>query len=186
MILNSKNNNFKIKFAKGFIYENISKKYEQYLKRQPLPYKSVQDYVEASIQSVSFPSFSAEPVEQVLYEDPVKWKGGKKLVRYLDKSISITFKTYEGYLNYWIFFDLFNSFYDLDNKDEFLANIYLTFLDHYGYEFITIELKQILIKSLSEITLDYSSLTAEFKTFSVGFTFNYLDIRNKISNYEVK
>ena len=180
MILNSKNNNFIVRFNRGFIYPDIVKRYETYLKRLPIPYESVQDYLTASVQSVSFPSLTVEPVEQTLYEDPVSFKGGKRFETYLDRTFTVTFKTYEGYINYWIMFDLFRAFYELDNKEEFLTDINLTFLDHTGFEFITINFHQILLTSLSELELNYSSNTAEFRNFTATFKYNYIKIQKRL------
>jgi hypothetical protein len=117
----------------------------------PLPYESVQDYLTASIQAVSFPSIDIEPVEQTLYEDPHTSKGGKRFETYLDRTFTITFKTYEGYINYWIMFDLIRKYYDLDNPEEFLPDINLTFMDHTGFELMTINFHQIVLTGLSEL-----------------------------------
>jgi len=181
MILNSKNNNFIVRFNKGFIYPEIVQRYETYLKRLPLPYESVQDYLTASIQAVSFPSVDIEPVEQTLYEDPHSSKGGKRFETYLDRSFTITFKTYEGYINYWIMFDLIRQYYDLDNTDEYLPDINLTFMDHTGFELMTINFNQIVLTGLSELELNYSSNTAEFRTFTAKFKYNYIKIQKRLT-----
>jgi hypothetical protein len=180
MILNSKNNNFIITIPKNFVYPSIVKKYETYLKRLPLPYDSVSDYLNASVQAMSFPSLSTELVEQVLYEDPVSAKGGKRIQTYLSRDFTMTFKSYEGYINYWIMYDLLWAYWDLDNKNKFLPDITLTFMDHTGFEFITVVFKQIILYGISEIELNYSSNTAEFKTFTAQFKYNYIDIQKRL------
>lgn len=180
MILNSKNSNFIVRFNRGFIYPDIAKRYETYLKRLPIPYESVQDYLTASVQAVTFPALAVEPVEQTLYEDPHTSKGGRRFETYLDRTFTITFKTYEGYINYWIMFDLFRAYYDLDNKQEYLTDINLTFLDHTGFEFITIDFNQIVLTDISELELNYSSNTADFKTFTAGFKYNYIHIQKRL------
>jgi len=134
----------------------------------------------ASIQACTFPALTAEPVEQVLYEDPISWKGGKRLETYLSREINLTFKLYEGYINYWILYDTFRAFYDLDNKEEYLSDITLSFLDQTGFEFIAVEFHQILITSLSELELNYSSNTAEFKTFNANFKYNYIKVKKRL------
>ena len=180
MILNAKNNNFIVRFTKGFFYPSIVKKYETYLKRLPMPYENLHDYMTASIQSVTFPALTAEPVEQILYEDNYTSKGGFRLERYLERTFNITFKLYEGYINYWVMFDTFRAFYDLDNKDKFLPNVTLSFLDQTGFEFIAVDLKQIIVTNISELELSYSSNVAEFKTFNMNFKYNYIDIKKRL------
>lgn len=179
MILTAKNNNFIVRFNKGFFYPSIVKKYETYLKRLPIPYENLHDYMTASIQAITFPALTAEPVEQILYEDNYTSKGGLRLERYLTREFNITFKLYEGYINYWVMFDLFRDYYDLDNKDKFLADVNLTFLDQTGFEFISVEMHQILMLSMSELELNYSSNAADFKTFNVNFKYNFIKIKKR-------
>lgn len=180
MILNSRNNNFIVRFNRGFFYPDIVEKYETYLKRLPLPYENLQDYMTASIQSITFPSLTADTVEQVLYEDPITAKGGKRPIWFLDRSFKITFKSYEGFINYWVFFDMFFSYYDLDQRDKYLKDVTLTFLDQTGFEFLAIEFGQIIMTDVSELDLNYSSNTAEFKTFTVGFKYNFINVKKRL------
>lgn len=180
MILNSKNNNFIVTLNRGFITPEITKRYETYLKRLPTPYENLHDYVTASIQAITFPQLSVDPVEQTLYEDPVSFKGGRRFETYLDRTFTITFKTYEGYINYWVMFDLFRAFYDLDNKEEFLPDVNISFLDQTGFEFITLNFHQILMTSISELELNYSSNTAEFRTFTITFKYNYFKVEKRL------
>jgi hypothetical protein len=180
MILNAKNNNFVVRFARGWFYPDIVKKYETYIKRLPVPYETLHDYMTASIQACTFPALTAEPVEQILYEDNYTSKGGLRLERYLSREFSITFKLYEGYINYWVMFDMFRAFYDLDNKEKFLPDVTISFLDQTGFEFVAVELNQILMLNISEVELNYSSNTAEFKTFNMNFKYNYIKIKKRL------
>jgi hypothetical protein len=179
MILSSKNNNFIFRFNQGFFYPSIVERYETYLKRLPIPYQTLHDYMTASIQAVTFPALTAEPVEQILYEDNYTSKGGLRLERYLSRDFNLTFKLYEGYINYWVMFDLFRAFYDLDNREKFLSDVSLTFLDATGFEFFAVEMHQILITSISELELNYSSNAADFKTFNASFKYNYIKFKKR-------
>lgn len=180
MILNSKNNNFLVTIPQNFIYPDIQKRYGTYLKRLPLPYDSVTDYLNASVQSVTFPALSMELVEQTLYEDPISAKGGLQPGVYLSREFTMTFKTYEGYINYWMMYDLLWAYWDLDQKNKYLPDITLTFLDHNGFEFMTVIFKQIIAYAISEIELNYSSNAAEFKNFTVNFKYNYVEFKKRL------
>ena len=190
MILTSKNNNFIVRFARGFFYPSIVKKYETYIKRLPIPYENLHDYMTASVQAMTFPSLTAEPVEQQVYDNLYSSRGGFYFEKYLTREFNITFKLYEGYINYWVMFDLFQEFYSSavntpkdklnKNKSPFLPDITLTFLDQTGFEFVAVELNQILLTSLSEVELNYSSNTAEFKTFNANFKYNYIAIKKRL------
>lgn len=180
MILTSKNNNFIVRFNRGFFYPSIVERYETYLKRLPIPYENLHDYMTASIQACTFPALTAETVEQILYEDNYTSKGGLRLERYLSRDFSLTFKLYEGYINYWVMFDMFRAFYDLDNKEKFLPDVTISFLDQTGFEFIAVELHQVLMTSISELELNYSSNTAEFKNFTMNFKYNIIKIAKRL------
>lgn len=133
----------------------------------------------ASIQAATMPSLKAEPVEQILYEDNYTSKGGWRLERYLEREFTLTFKLYEGYINYWVMYDMFRAFYDLDNKDAFLPDVTITFLDQTGFEFMAVELHQIIMLNISELELNYSSNSADFKTFTMAFKYNYIKTKKR-------
>ena len=179
MILNSRNNNFIVRFQKGWFYPDLVEKYETYIKRLPVPYGNLQDYMTAGIQAISFPSISAETVEQVLYEDPISAKGGHNPIWYLDRGLTLTFKSYEGYINYWVMFDTFFEYYKMDQKDKYLGDITLTFLDQTGFEFVSIEFSQVVMTSISSLELNYSSNTADFTNFTVDFKYNYIKVKKR-------
>lgn len=180
MILNSRNNNFIVRFQRNFFFPDIVQKYETYIKRLPIPYDTLQDYMTASVQAITFPSLSAETVEQTLYEDPIKAKGGLAPIYYLDRNFTLTFKSYEGYINYWVWFDMFFAYYNLDQKEKYLGDVTLTFLDQSGFEFVAVELGQIVMTNLSALELNYSSNTADFTNFTADFSYNYINIKKRL------
>lgn len=126
------------------------------------------------------PSLSIDTVEQISSTDPYVSKGGKRFETYIDHSFNITFKTYEGYINYWIMFDLFREYYAFDNKQAFLPDINITFLDHIGFELLNINFNEIIFTSLSELELNYSSNTAEFRSFTAGFKYNFISVQKRL------
>ena len=180
MILNSRNANYVLTFPRNFLYESVQDRYRTYLKRLPLPYNDVNDYLNASVQQFTFPSIDAENVEQTLYEDKIQWKGAFRLGKSFDKSFQITFKSYEGYINYWMMFDQFQEFLSYDNANAFMPNITLSFLDQDGFELIVIDFKQLTMTSISELELNFSSNTPEFQSFSCGFGYNYYELKRRL------
>jgi hypothetical protein len=76
-------------------------------------------------------------------------------------------------------FDMFFDYYDMDQKRKYLGDVTISFLDQTGFEFIAVELSQIVFTSLSELELNYSSNTAEFKTFTAGFKYNYIKVKKR-------
>lgn len=179
MILNSRNSNFILTFPKNFLYPRIQDRYRTYLKRLPLPYDSVTDYLNASIQSTSFPGASIGIVEQRLYEDPVKWKDGLS-GRFFKREFSVEFKSYEGYINYWMMFDLLQEYANYDNKEPYLPNITLSFLDQSGFELIVYEYQKVIMTDISDLQLNFTSNAADFQSFSCSFTYNYFKVKRRL------
>lgn len=180
MILNSRNNNYILNFPRNFLYPKINKRYAPIYKRLPYPYDSPVDFLNASVQQMTMPSISAENAQQVLYEDGVQWKGAYRLGKYMSKDFSVTFKSYEGYVNYWMMHDMFEEFLAYDNENEFLPNMSLSFLDQNGFELINIEYKQITMTGISELELNFSSNTADFQTFTCDFHYNYVTVNRRL------
>lgn len=178
MILNAKNSNFNINLAPNFLYPEVIEKYERYLIHDPNPYNTLVDYLNASIQGISFKGFAFEPPQQTLLDDFVKWKGGFDANKLLDKTFTITFKTYEGFINYWILRENLIQFLDYDAKNEFMPSVRLSFLDHVGFEMVNYRFEQVLMVGIGDLELSYSSNMPEFTTFSVDFTYNYLNINH--------
>ena len=179
MILNAKNNNFRFEFPHGYFYNEVVDKYTPYIKRMPIPYDNLRDYINSSIQSVSFPAISGPIVEQTLYEDPVVWKGRGNVERWMGREFTVTFKLYEAYLNYWIMFEQLRMFYDYHTKDTALPACILQFLDNNGYELIAFQFSQTIFYQMSELEISFASNIPNFQTFTCSFKYNYPEILNR-------
>jgi hypothetical protein len=180
MILNSRNSNFILTFPKNFLYPKIQERYKTYLKRLPLPYDSVTDYLNASVQSTSFPGANIDVVEQRLYEDRVNWKDGLSAKVAFKREFSVEFKSYEGYINYWMMFDLLQEYANYDNKEQFLPDVTLSFLDQTGFELIVYEYQQIIMTGISDLQLNFTSNAADFQSFTCDFMYNYFKVKRRL------
>lgn len=180
MILNSRNNNFIVRFQQGFFYPSVTEKYETYIKRLPIPYENMHDYMTAGVQAITFPALNGEDVEQTFLEHPITAKGGHSPIWYVDRGLTLTFKSYEGYINYWVWFDMFFKYYDFQQEDKYLGDITLTFLDQTGFEFVAVEFQQVVMTGLSTLELNYSSNAAEFKNFTADFKYNFLKVKKHL------
>ncbi len=179
MFLNAKNNNFRVEFGRDFFTKDVIDKWTPYIKKMPVPYDNVRDYIDASIQSITFPSVEGPVVNQTLNEDPVIWKGRGRLERWMSRDFSITFKLCEAYLNYWIMFDQLREFYSYKEKDYMKGDIILQFLDNNGFEFVAFRYGKVVYKGISELNLSFSSNVPEFQTFTCGFSCNYPEIMQR-------
>lgn len=196
MILNSKNNQFIFKFPRGFIYPEIEEKYNFYLKRLPTPFENITDYVNHTIQSVTFPSVSSDEVEQWvgrrtevddsngsrrgITKNPQYWRQSQDFEKVIPKEFTVNFKVADGYLNYWVLYETYRMFLMIPNKADYFPDLYIMYLDREGYELLTATYKQPLIKSISEVEMNYSATAMEFRTFSLGFKYNNFDIEIRV------
>lgn len=179
-ILNAKNSNFLLKFPPNFLYPEVVEKYQRYLIHDPNPYDTLVDYLNASIQSVNFTGFSYTPNQQVLLDDFVGWKSGFDANKMLVKTFTVNFKTYEGFINYWIMREQLTQFLDYDTENEFLSPITLSFLDHVGFELVNYKFEQVLMVGIGDLDLSFSNNMPNFETFSIDFTYNYLKIQHRL------
>lgn len=187
MILNSKNNQFVFRFPKGFINEEIEKKYDFYLKRLPTPFENILDYVNHTVQSVTFPSVGSDEIEQFvgrktsadgknITKNPQYWRQALDMSRVLPKEFTVNLKAADAYLNYWVLFEVYKHYLEITNMEDYFPDMSLMYLDREGYELLTVDMKQPIMKGISEVEMNYSATAMEFRTFSVTFKYNTFDI----------
>lgn len=188
MILNSKNNQYVFRFPKGFIYPDLEEKYNFYLKRIPTPFESITDYVNHTIQSVTFPSVSSEVVEQYvgrqidtdtrrgLTKNPQQWRESVDFEKAISKEFTINFKLADGYLNYWVLYETYIKYLEYTNMEDYMPDLNLAYLDRDGYELLKILYRQPLISNISELEMNYAATAMEFRTFSMGIKYNIFEI----------
>lgn len=191
MILNAKNNQFVFRFPKGFIDEEIEKKYNFYLKRLPTPFENILDYVNHTVQSITFPSVGSDEIEQYvgrktsadgrnITKNPQYWRQSLDMSRVLPKEFTVNLKAADAYLNYWVLFEVFKKYLEVTNMEDYFPTMSIMYLDREGYELLTVDMKQPIMKGISEVDMNYSATAMEFRTFSVTFKYNTFDIQVKL------
>jgi hypothetical protein len=180
-ILNAKLNQYFIWFPQDFFYPEIRERWTPIVKKLKLPYQSLEDYVNATVQSITFPEVQLTPVSQGQSQFDIKYRGGKELEPILDKSLNITFKLSEGFFTYWMFFEQIELFqrYSLD-KPIFWPSMYVSFLDNNGFEILAFEFKKIIPIGLSQLNVSHATVAAEFNTFNLNLIYNRYNIKRKL------
>lgn len=183
MILQNRNDLFKVEIPKIFIPKEIKKRYEPYLFRMPTPITDVSDLLNYSIQSITIPNFNYQPIEQV---KPGKYTPAKGTVRkwrqslspemLIDRTFTITFQLLDGNVNYWIMLETFFHYYDYKTENPFMCDIPLRLFDSEGICMYSSYFKDCLFTGLNQFTLSYSEITPEFRTFEATFAFNDIQI----------
>ncbi len=184
MILQNRNDLFKIELPRVFVPEEIKQRYEPYLHRMPTPITDVMDVINYSIQSITIPNFNYDPIEQVKpggYTGKSRgttrrWRASVNATGLIEKSVTITFQLLDGNINYWIMLETLFHYYSFDYEKPYTFDIPVHIFDAEGLRMYTSIFKDVLFTGLNEFTLSYSESTPEFKTFDATFAFNELKL----------
>jgi hypothetical protein len=172
VIVNSRNANYIINFPKGFWYKNVTDMFARYVKRNPLPYDTVENFMAAQVQSVNFPGLSMQTVSQTRpLGKAQEYKNSLPVADLFNRNISISFKALDGYINYWIALENALEYYQFKQQNEYLEHIQMRFLDQEGHILYTIKFNKPILTGISELSMSYSDNVPEFKTFSMDFSF---------------
>ena len=177
MILNPKSNSFYFNFPKGFFSERVIAKYSKYIERQPIPFDSVQSYVNSTIQSIGFPGMSIDSVEQVRpLGKKISYKSSTPVQELFNKDFNISFKMADGFVNYFIMLDTVLDFINFGNPQNFIQNLPVRIMDNEGNIVTSVTFQEVLFTSFSELELNYTNNNPSYTSFTLGFKCNYLDI----------
>jgi hypothetical protein len=181
-IMNAKNNMFTIWFPPSFFYPSVRKKWEPVIKRLKLPYESIEDFFNASIQSVTIPALDLPTPTQQQSQFEVGYKGGKELEPTFQKTLDIVFKLSEGFITYWIIFEQIEEYLKYDNLENsvFWEPMYVSFLDMHGLELVAFEFNKIVPTGLSSFDVSYATTAADFNTFNLGLRYARFNIKRRI------
>jgi hypothetical protein len=176
MLINPKLNSFYFNFPKGFFSERVTGKYEAYIKKQPIPFDNVQQYVNSTIQSINIPGLSIDSVEQVRYlGKKANYKSSTPIQDLFSKDFTIGFKETDGFINYFIMLDTVLDFLNFGNPQIFIQDLPVRIMDSEGNVIVSLTFKEVIFTSFSEISFSYTANNPQFQSFSLGFKCNYLD-----------
>ena len=180
-ILNAKLNQYAIWFPRDFFYPEVIEQWTPVVKRLKLQYQTLEDFINATVQSVTFPEITLAPVTQPQTMYQIRYPGGKELEPILDKNLTITFKMIEGFITYWMLFDQIELFQLYSDKSPFWPSMYVTFLDHHGFELMTFEFQKIIPLGMTQFNISYATVASEFSTFSLNLGYNRYKITRRLT-----
>ena len=142
-----------------------------------MQYENVIDYLNSTIKSVDFPGISFEMPKQILMRGKERQFKPAKNVQDITTTheLTITFRSVDSDLNYWLMFDLISKHY-MDVENSFLKPFTITCVDIHRDALYVIRFYEIILKSLSANTFNYSQQKVASKDFTLGFHFNFYDI----------
>lgn len=182
MILNSRNNLFNFKFPRNFIPEEVAEKYRPYLNRMPgnLLTEPI-DFVNYSIQGISMPGMSFDPLEQTPNDGTVTYhRGSIPIQNTVERQFTLELQLLDGFINYWIMQDTLLYYYSKNVRKPFLEDLKMQILDSEGIHVMSAVFEKPIMNSITELELNMSTNIAEFSTFSLNFYYNKFNIKLEI------
>jgi hypothetical protein len=177
MRLNSQSSQFVFNLPSDFIPPALSDSYQRILEKNWVQYENVVDYLNSTIKSVNFPGLSFEMPKQILPRGKERQFKPAKNVQDLTttKDLTVTFRSVDSDLNYWIIFDIMTKHY-LDNDNQFVKPFTITCVDIHRDAIYNIRFFEIIIKNLQEINFNYTQQKVMPKDFTMQFHFNFFDV----------
>lgn len=177
MLLNPLDQSFVIALDYNWFYPDISATWMPIMHRLYLPYLTCEDFFNANITSVNFPSINANTVKQQGHLYEISKRPGNQVDQIIDKSLQLTVKTTESYISYFMARHQFDLFLRLGQlMPLYLPDISVTLLDDGGFETITYVYQQLTPVSLGNISMSYAARLGQFNTFTWDFRYNYYDV----------
>lgn len=184
MFLSSSENQYKFLFPKIMFPDEVTNKYKAYLDH--IPGAMINDPIDTfnySIQSLSLPQLSYDPITQIDHPGSTRqYRANKQVTELYDRTFTVTLQTLTGFVNYFMAVDLFNYYYSFDNKATHLPCTFdIQITDSKNHVVSTLHFEDILFTSISGLEFNFSSNTVDFKTFEMTFAYNKFEI---IVNYK--
>jgi hypothetical protein len=174
--LNSQHNQFIFSFPQDFVPDDISKKYKTHLDRFHSPFEDIVDYLNNTIQTISFPGLTFEVSEQLRkYGKKINYRSAQSPYDVFNRKFAVTMNSVDNHANYFMMQDIL--LYHYINTQEIFVNPFLIIvLDKNREENFRYELREIVFTGLSDLKFDYQDTDAESKvSFNVDFMCNFID-----------
>jgi hypothetical protein len=83
----------------------------------------------------------------------------------------------DGFINYFILLDTILWYVNFAQEQVFIQNLPLRIMDSEGNIVVSATFQQAIISSFSELQFAYTANAAQDANFTMGFKFNYLDVK---------
>lgn len=170
------NNQFHFNLPLDFIPEDLEERYLALLGSKRKLYTSVIDYLNSTIQSISFPGINFPVVSnpQILKRKEIKWKTVPNIYDLFDDTITVTFLSVDSNINYLILLDILTSHY-LNVDKPYDENLLMTVIDENRNAIYHIGFRDVIWTGLSDSLFAFNDQTISNKTFTATFTYNFID-----------
>jgi hypothetical protein len=186
MRLNSQSSQFIFNLPSDFLPTEIVETYMPILEKNWIQYENVIDYINSTIKSVNFPGISFDMPKQITMRGKERQFKPSKNVQDITTThdLTVTFRSVDSDLNYWLMFDIISKHY-LDTENSWVNPFTITCVDIHRDAIYVIRFYEIVLKSLSDNTFNYSQQKVNPKDFTIGFHFNFYDIEFLLNKSKV-
>lgn len=186
MRLSSQNSQFIFNIPESFLKPEIITTYQPILEKNWVQYENVISYLNSTIKGVNFPGISFELVKRIEVRGKERMLKPAKNVQDITTThdLTVTFRSVDSDLNYWLMFDIISKHY-LDVDNAFLEPFTITCVDIHRDAIYVIRFYEIIVKSLSDNTFNYSQQKVNAKEFTITFHFNFYDIEFLLNQSKV-
>lgn len=177
MMLNNLPQSFVVYFPDGFFYPEVNQRWLPSVRKKLLPYLTLEDYINACIQSVDIPALSMPAQTQQWGRNVIYKRPGMALDEAQEKLLTVTFKLTEGYTSWSMWRQQLSLYFQIiARKPLFLPNIAVDFLNDDQSVVTTFEFVNLTPESLSNIELSYAARLASMNTFTATFRYNFINV----------
>jgi len=186
MNLGTLNNQFHYNLPLDFIPKGYEETYMKLLGDKRKLYATVLDYLNSTIQSISFPGISFPVVSnpQILKRKKIKWKSVGNIYDLFDDTITVTFNNVDSNMNYIIFMDILMNHY-LNVEKPYDAALIITTIDQNRKALYHIQFRDVIWTGISSNTFAFNDQTIQTKTFTLTFMYNFIDFENVSSKTDI-
>lgn len=184
---------FRFTFPKDFLDEEITLKYDQIINKLPGVITNSIDYLNESIQGISFPGISDILMEQQQHgynSNPYANNTGRLNIEpqrtniyrsttnplmSINRELTITFRYNQGLYNYFMLYESILKQHDKTYNYAPNSSFVLELLSEKGKVISKIKFTDLLMDSIEGLEFNYSKVERETGTFNVTFKFNNID-----------
>jgi len=186
MRLSSQASQFIFNLPSDFLPPETIDSYSPILEKNWIQYEDVIAYLNSTIKSVNFPGIGFDMPKQITMRGKERQFKPAKNIQDITTThdLTVTFRSVDSDLNYWLMFDIISKHY-LDVENSFVSPFTITCVDIHRDAIYVIRFYEIILKSLSENTFNYSLQKVTSKDFTITFHFNFYDIEFLLNKSKV-
>ena len=186
MRLSSQASQFIFNLPSDFLPAETINSYAPILEKNWIQYEDVIAYLNSTIKSVNFPGIGFDMPKQITMRGKERQFKPAKNIQDITTThdLTVTFRSVDSDLNYWLMFDIISKHY-LDVENSFVSPFTITCVDIHRDAIYLIRFYEIILKSLSDNTFNYSLQKVQSKDFTISFHFNFYDIEFLLNKSKV-